>query len=104
MGNYTSYLNSRRDSTESIDVLQRMKGRKKNKKGEKRKEKEVYSTEKISQIIYELLQRSDIIDEEFGKSITIERFITIAVISGMPTYPELEKVFEFFTAKFSELQ
>lgn len=53
------------------------------------KEMKVYDISKISQIVKEMLQRSDIIDEEFGKSITAERFITAAVIYGMPTFSEL---------------
>jgi len=40
-------------------------------------------------MIAELLKRSDVIDEEFGKSITCERFITAAAIYGIPTFHQL---------------
>jgi hypothetical protein len=39
---------------------------------------------KIAGVIKELLKRSDIIDEEYGKSITSERFITAAIICNIP--------------------
>jgi hypothetical protein len=43
----------------------------------------------------ELIKRSDIIDEEYGKSITEERFITAAVILKLPTSQDLQALFEF---------
>ena len=47
-----------------------------------------------------MLQRSDIMDEEFGKSITLERFMTASMICGIPTLAEIELVFDIFNQKF----
>ena len=63
-----------RDSVESIGALQKIK-----KRGEKRKNNDkikinvfqTYDLNKISSILKELLERSDVMDEEFGKSITL---------------------------------
>lgn len=75
------------------------------KKGEKtQKDLKDYNICKISEIIQEMLQRSDIIDEEFGKSITAERFITAAVIYGVPTFSTLQTVLEYIKTKFSSLK
>ena len=79
-----------RESIESMGALKRIK-----KRGEKRKNMESEKVEtspqainprSIGNVMKELLERSDIIDEEFGKSITLERFITAAVIYGVPTF------------------
>lgn len=43
----------------------------------------------------ELIKRSDIIDEEYGKSITEERFITAAVILNLPNSQDLQALLEF---------
>ena len=64
----------------------------------------VYDIGRISSIIRELLERSDIMDEEYGKSITVERFITAAVICGVPAYAELEGVLKYFRGRFEALK
>jgi hypothetical protein len=77
---------------ETIDRLKDMRVR-----GDKRQEKseELLPKCDIAAALRELIKRSDIIDEEYGKSITEERFITAAVILNLPNSQDLQALLEF---------
>ena len=47
-----------------------------------------------------MICRSDIIDEEHGKSITLERFVMAAEVLSLPTISDLKKALQLFKNSF----
>lgn len=61
-------------------------------------------TGKIADIIKQLLKRSDIMDEEYGKSITPERFITAAMLCNIPNIQDMQLILEFIKGEFEGIK
>lgn len=91
---------------EAIDALKEMRSRgtKRHDKSDRKILASTYDICKISEALRELLKRSDIMDEEYGKSITEERFITAAMLLNLPNGQDLEAILDFMRKQFLTLQ